>query len=98
MLNLKHLTKDGGRPPITKAVSLTLDRYLNGHSEVGHVVPPRVGKSSIIRGAAMELTTAGAPFVLCLSPWTNLADQITSKQKTEEFMRHYGVVSDGRSA
>jgi len=94
MLNLKHITKDGGRPPIVEAISKTLDRYVNGFREVGHVCPPRVGKTAIAKGIALELGTAGAPFVLCLCPWKNLADQLAMADKTRDFLRYYGVVSD----
>jgi len=91
-LNLKYITKDGGRPPITEAISKTIARYVEGHDCVGHVLPPRVGKSSIIRGCSLELGAVGAPFVLCLCPWKNLADQLAMRKKTQDFLRHYGVV------
>jgi len=94
MLSLKHITKDGGRPPIPEAIATTVERYINGYSSIGHVLPPRVGKSSIIRGAALELGSIGAPFVLCLCPWKNLATQLTRTDKTKDFIKHYGVVLD----
>lgn len=84
-------TPETSRPEILQAVDITLERYIRGERVTGHSVPPRVGKSSIARILAMECVRLGAPFVIHLSPWTNLVEQITDAVKTSDMMKIYGI-------
>lgn len=90
----KYLTRigsDGGRPEILEAANISLERYQRGYKVTGHCVPPRVGKSSIVRIIAIEAFDLGAPFVLHLSPWENLTTQIIDESKSQQFMEIYDV-------
>lgn len=69
----------GDRPHILEAASLTVDAYNKGLPAIGHNLPPRSGKSSLIHVLAVELAAAGAPFVHVVTPWLNLADQLIDK-------------------
>ena len=76
---------DAGRPQILEAAQMTRNTYVDSHfeecREIGHDLPPRMGKSTLIHVLAIELRAEGAPFVLALTPWTNLARQLADREK-----------------
>lgn len=81
---LPHLSfkyEDAGRLPILQAADMTLASYLKGDGSIGHNLPPRMGKSTLIHILAIEFQKIGAPFVHVLAPWTNLTKQITNAKK-----------------
>lgn len=80
---LKFGYDPAGRPPIIEAAELTLQAYKDGLPCIGHDLPPRMGKSTLIQILAIELEAAGAPFIHALTPWTNLAKQLISSEKVE---------------
>ena len=73
-----------GRPPIIEAASLTLAAYRRGDKCIGHDLPPRIGKSTLIHILAAEFEKAGAPFTHVVTPWTNLSEQLVSEAKIVE--------------
>lgn len=79
--NLAFKYEHAGRPPIIEAASMTLGFYKEGQPCIGHDLPPRMGKSSLINILAIELQAAGAPFVHALTPWSNLAQQLVNADK-----------------
>jgi hypothetical protein len=70
-----------GRPPVIEAAAMTVQAYLEGQPCIGHDLPPRMGKSTLIHILGLELQAAGAPFVHVLTPWTNLARQLIDAKK-----------------
>lgn len=72
-----------GRPPILEAASITLNAYRDGELCIGHDLPPRMGKSTLIHILSIEFQAAGAPFVHALTPWTFLARQLVKSSKVE---------------
>lgn len=91
--HLKFLYDSAGRPPILEAASMTLDAYNKGASSIGHNLPPRMGKSTLIHTLAMEFQALGAPFVHVVTPWTNLAAQLTDELKISANLER--IVADG---
>jgi hypothetical protein len=80
---LKFGYDPAGRPPIIEAAGMTLQAYKDGQPCIGHDLPPRMGKSTLIQILAIELQAAGAPFVHALTPWTNLAKQLINADKVQ---------------
>lgn len=76
---------DAGRPQILEAVQMTRHFYLASHKddvrEIGHNLPPRMGKSTLAHVLAAELQAVDAPFTLVLVPWRSLAKQLTDRRK-----------------
>jgi hypothetical protein len=62
---------------------MTMQFYKEGQGCIGHDLPPRMGKSSLIHILAIEFQAAGAPFVHVLTPWNNLAQQLVNAKKIE---------------
>lgn len=79
--HLRFKYDHAGRPPILEAASMTLQFYKEGQGCIGHDLPPRMGKSSLIHILAIEFQAAGAPFVHALTPWNNLAHQLVKVEK-----------------
>lgn len=74
--NLTFNYENEGRPELIDAVEQTVRAYKKGEACIGHCFPPRSGKTTIIRAAAIELKEAGATFVYVLMPWKTLAKQV----------------------
>ena len=70
-----------GRPPVIEAAAMTMQSYLDGQPCIGHDLPPRMGKSTLIHILGLELQAAGAPFVHVLTPWKGLARQLIDANK-----------------
>lgn len=86
---------DGDRRPETlEAIELALSRYMGGEVSTAAMFPPRWGKSTIIRGAALELRKAGAPTSIVLAPWELLADQIKDVDDIRDMYRRYSIRHD----
>ena len=79
--NLSFRYDPGDRPHILEAADLTLSWYKDGRDAIGHNLPPRSGKSSLIHVLAVELQATGAPYIHVLTPWTNLADQLADESR-----------------
>lgn len=85
---------DAGRPEIIESVAAAMARYLSGEKVTGLQVAPRVGKQSIIVLLSNEAKAAGAPFVHCIVPWTNLSYQVVDasrNKKTFDFYKARGT-------
>jgi superfamily II DNA or RNA helicase len=91
--SLKVLTKDGGRPAIPRAAEFTVSRYLAipDSEPMGHLIPPRVGKASLIVSITAELRAAGCPAVFTIVPWEFLAKQLVDKEKIKSSLGYYGI-------
>ena len=82
------------RPQLVDAVKLIVNRHNDGHRATSIVIPPRVGKSNVIRLSALELVQTGvACTTLALVPWENLADQLVNKKKLDEMSAKYPVTA-----
>jgi len=58
------------REGIPEAVEAIYRRHLDGETATAIVLPPRYGKSDVIRLSALELVQTGeAPAALALAPW-----------------------------
>jgi hypothetical protein len=88
--NLEFRYDPGDRPHILDAANLTLSWYKTGRDAIGHNLPPRSGKSSLIHVLAVELQAAGAPYIHVLTPWTNLADQLADEARLLTNCRRLG--------
>jgi hypothetical protein len=91
--HLRFKYEDAGRPPILEAADMTLAAYIKGRDSIGHNLPPRMGKSTLIHILAVEFQAQGAPFVHAMTPWTSLASQLTSSDKITANLER--VVAEG---
>jgi superfamily II DNA or RNA helicase len=90
MQNLKYVTQDSGRPFIVDAVRAAVARYQERNfAPMGHGVPPRCGKSSIIALTAAELSAIGCPMTFVLAPWRFLTQQLTDGEKLRGSFSYY---------
>jgi superfamily II DNA or RNA helicase len=90
MMGFKSFVPAIGRPQIQAAVEEIIDRHNSGQVTTSIVLPPRVGKSNVIRLAAMELMqTRRACAALALAPWDNLADQLVDESKVSDMLTRY---------
>lgn len=87
-------TKDskgiGPRQNIVEAAEVILDRIYNGYKTSSIVLPPRVGKSNLMRSAsieAMELGLVGC--TICLVPWTFLSEQLNDDTQISKMVLHH---------
>jgi len=95
---LKVLTKDSGRPYIRLATEISLDRY-NRFSTfdakkpimpaMGHCIPPRGAKSSLIQMICAELELAGCPLTVVSVPWNFLKGQLIDPGKIVNSFTYY---------
>jgi hypothetical protein len=91
---LKHVSDDGGRPFIVEAVEKTVDRYLkNALEPMGHCIPPRCGKSSVIVLTAAELASVGCPATFVIAPWSFLTNQLIDSVKVRGTFAFYAPES-----
>src|SRR4051812_9666117 len=77
------------RPKIVEAVHLSYQRYEDGENYTSIDMPPRFGKSDIIRLLAMELHR-GFP-ALMTAPWGDNVDQIKERDKIEAMFDRYEI-------
>lgn len=102
--NLNVVSKTAGRDVIPQAIDVTAAIYKE-HPEwrllsepvtaIGHCIPPRVGKTSVIIGSVLELRALGAPPVVVITPWLNLCEQLTTDDKVMGAMSIYGMRAKG---
>lgn len=79
------------RVQIIIAIRRIIERFQNGETHTSINMPPRVGKSSIIRLAALELNAITKMPTIMTAPWTDNVDQILEAEKIETTYRNYGV-------
>lgn len=89
--NLKFDYDDAGRIELLQFVDAIVKRYADEEDCTGILTPPRSGKATVVFLAALELRNAGAPYVHAVTPWKNLADQLTSSEKIEKTFQFYGA-------
>ena len=89
--NLKFDYDDAGRIELLQFVDAIVKRYVDEEDCTGVLTPPRSGKGTVVCLSALELRNAGAPFVHAVTPWRNLADQLTSSEKIEKTLQFYGA-------
>ncbi|HYJ44043.1 MAG TPA: hypothetical protein VEW06_06265 [Xanthobacteraceae bacterium] len=75
-------TFTASRLEISLAVDTIVRRITEGHSTTAIVMPPRTGKSDVIRAAALEVAERFSGVSVALSPWLFLRDQLINKHKT----------------
>ena len=79
------------RTKIIEAVHLICSRYEAGEPLTTIMMPPRYGKSSVIRLAAMELhATTKLPAVM-MAPWSDNVDQIKETEPIKDMYECYGI-------
>lgn len=84
------------RPKLSAAISKVVERYNDGKDRTSIFIPPRVGKSTVIRGSAAELVhNNGAMTCLMMAPWSNLTKQIVSSEDVREEARRYQIGENG---
>lgn len=90
--HLRFTYDDAGRRRIVEALQLTMEAYDRGMKggAIGHDIPPRVGKSSLISLIAIEAKSRGVPFVHVMTPWEDLAKQLTDAEKLKKTLKLYG--------
>jgi len=94
MSKLKYYKSPKGdtRPQISKAIEMVVDRYVNNEQSTSISLPPRFGKSTVIRGSAIELVkNMGAMTSFIIGPWKMLSNQILSKESVAAEFRRYGI-------
>jgi hypothetical protein len=80
------------RPRINEAVLIIGNRIQSGEKTTAIVVPPRYGKSDIIRLAAIEYQEIGLiETSIVLSPWTQTRAQLVEQSKIDEMQTRYGI-------
>ena len=81
------------RLQIIDAVELIIERYRAGEMMTTIAMPPRFGKSSVIRLTALELfPEIGMPSVM-VAPWIDNVDQILDSKKVVQMFEAYGISS-----
>lgn len=92
-MNLKFTRQlpDNPRTEIVQAIQLIVQRYLDGESYTSIDIPPRYGKSAIIRLTALEINALTRAPVVMTAPWKDNVDQIKDTKKTEETFKTYGI-------
>jgi len=79
------------RPQLMKAVDCIIDRYKENFETTSIFIPPRVGKSTVIRAASCEIVKGfDAATSLLLVPWKNLARQIFDHASVRDEAGRYG--------
>ena len=79
------------RVKIIDAVHLICVRYERGESCTSIMMPPRYGKSSVIRLSALELMSGAGFPALMTAPWSDNVDQIKQKEKIDQMYEQYGI-------
>lgn len=79
------------RPEVLRAIQHNVNAYTEGKQTSCIVLPPRFGKSTVIRGTALELQARGAPPSIMLAPWEMLVDQIITEKDILRMMGQYCV-------
>jgi hypothetical protein len=74
----------------SEAVNLICWRYENGETCVINM-PPRYGKSDVIRLTSQQLNAETKLPGVMMAPWTDNADQINEKEKIDQMYERYGV-------
>ena len=80
------------RVEIFQAVETIGMRYLAGETLTSINMPPRYGKSAIIRLTALEMNALTGMPVVMTAPWTDNVDQIKETEKVTATFKDYGVV------
>jgi hypothetical protein len=91
MTMLKFFKPTLERPEIVEAIEAICIRYASGESASSIEFPPRFGKSTIVRGTALELRAIGAPLVVCLCPWRFLTEQINNIDDIQSMYERYHI-------
>jgi hypothetical protein len=69
------------RQEVADAVDTIVRRITEGQSTTAIVMPPRTGKSDVIRATALEVAGLFSAVSVALSPWLFLRDQLVNKDK-----------------
>jgi hypothetical protein len=89
-LKYLRLLPENKRPEVYHGIETIVSRYDN-EPATAVMLPPRFGKSDIIRGSILELMARGATTSIVLVPWVQLADQIKDKAKLGEMYPRFGI-------
>lgn len=81
---LSYRYDPAGRKPILEAAQVTIEAYKIKDASIGHDLPPRMGKSTLIQILAIEFQALNAPFVHVLAPWVSLAQQLVNSTKVKQ--------------
>jgi head-tail adaptor len=87
VFNFKTFKNDPKRPRIGQSVAAILANIAIGKATTAIIVPPRYGKSNIIRCAAIESTETGLSSCnVVLAPWRALRSQIARQGKIRKMV------------
>jgi hypothetical protein len=81
------------RVKIIEAVELIALRYERGELYTSVMMPPRYGKSSVIRLSALELRAKNALPSVMIAPWRDNVDQIREHDSINDMYQRYGIES-----
>lgn len=91
MLKFAEQLPENNRIEIIEAVELVVSRYLAGELYVSIVLPPRFGKSDVIRLSALELNAISKYPTVMAAPWEDNIIQIGDVGKITAMYRRYGI-------
>lgn len=91
MLRFAEQLPENNRIEILGAVELIVSRYLAGELYASIVMPPRFGKSDIIRLSALEINAISKYPAILTAPWEDNVVQIGDVNKIISMYRRYGI-------
>lgn len=74
---------------IAEATSQVVSMYRDEERSCSIMIPPRIGKTNVIYGAAIELRSVyKAPVIVVIAPWVTLAEQVRDEGKVR---KHFAI-------
>src|SRR5262249_41377740 len=92
------LLSDNRRPQIFWAINKVVENWTNDLPSTSCCIPPRFGKSDVIRGSALELQEIGAPPSIVVAPWDFLVNQIKDEKKYNEMRARFDIPREAKFA
>ena len=79
------------RKQILDAVEMIVERYVAGELLTSISMPPRFGKSDVIRLSALELNAMTEMPAIVTAPWADNADQIMETPAIDDMYSRFGI-------
>src|SRR5262249_48118889 len=98
ILKVIKLLSDNRRPQIFWAINKVVENWTNDLPSTSCCIPPRFGKSDVIRGSALELQEIGAPPSIVVAPWDFLVNQIKDEKKYNEMRARFDIPREAKFA